>query len=363
MQPTISVIIPMYNAERYIGLTLESVLAQEFNDFELILIDDCSTDRTLEIAKSINDPRIEIIENKENLGGANGPGVVRNIGIERARGEFIYIMDNDDVILPDALKILLDTAVKTGADVVINAKNFLVENNDFMSFAEIPNLLIQDRGKKTSDTVAGDLKKRLLEEYALNNSPAAPWNHLYRREFLKRSGVRFRPIEIHDDGVFLIELLCATPNIVKIDEPFYIWRRQNESITHSTLFNFEGFAKRVRSFLRITDSLDEILPKALEREYGEVDYYFVDLICLNIKDRAIVRALRHGYNAEPIKSWEVVRRELKAHYGSDMPILRKMMHGYFVEVLYNKSIDEKENLRLRLTMKKIKEEVNRLIPF
>ena len=270
-------------------------------------------------------------------------------------------MDNDDVLLPDALGILLKAAVGSGADVVINTKNFLVEQNEFTSLDEIPQLLIQERGKM--NPIATDLKKRVLEEYALNSSPAAPWNHLYRREFLQSSGVRFRPIEIHDDGVFLIELLCSTNKIAKIAEPFYIWRRQNESITHSTLFNVEGFAKRVRSFLIIIDSIDEVLPKALEREYGEVDYYLVDLICLNIKDRAIVRALRHVYNSDPSQSWSIIRAELKAHYGKDMPMLHRMMYGYFVEVLHNKSIGEKENLRLRLTMQKIKEEVNRLIPF
>ena len=69
MEPKVSVIVPMYNAERYVGLAIESILAQEFRDFELILIDDCSTDRTLEIAKSFNDRRIIIVENDFNRGG------------------------------------------------------------------------------------------------------------------------------------------------------------------------------------------------------------------------------------------------------------------------------------------------------
>ena len=170
MTPKISVIVPMYNAERYVGLAIESILAQEFRDFELILIDDCSTDRTLEVAKSINDPRIRIIENEENLGGENGSGVVRNIGIEKARGEYIYFMDDDDVILPDALEVMLKAAIESKADVLINTKNFLVENNDFTSFSEISDLLIQERGKM--NPINADLKKRVLEEYALSNSPA-----------------------------------------------------------------------------------------------------------------------------------------------------------------------------------------------
>ena len=333
MTPTISVIMPMFNVEKYLRLAIDSILAQTFGDFELILIDDASTDRTLEIAKSFDDRRIKIIELEKNLGGASGPGVVRNVGIEQASGEYVYSMDDDDVLMPDALQTMLNAAVETGADVVINTRNFLVANNDFTRLDEITELLIQDRGDV--DPINTDLKRRLMEEYAFCKSPAAPWNHLYRREFLRRSGIQFRPLEIHDDGIWLIELLCATSNIAKLAEPVYIWRRRDESITHSTMTNFDGFAKRVRSFLIILDVIDEILPPALEREYGEVDEYFIDLLSLHVKNRAVVRALRSGYRISPTECWRVVRRELKARYGSDVPILRKMLNGYFLEVLNN----------------------------
>lgn len=69
MEPKISVIMPMYNCEKYVGLAIETLLNQTFKNFEAILIDDCSTDRTLEIAKSFSDPRLKIIRNKKNLGG------------------------------------------------------------------------------------------------------------------------------------------------------------------------------------------------------------------------------------------------------------------------------------------------------
>ena len=69
MTPKVSVIIPMFNCEKYVGLAIETVLAQTFRDFELILIDDASTDRTLEVAKQFDDSRIRIIESENNLGG------------------------------------------------------------------------------------------------------------------------------------------------------------------------------------------------------------------------------------------------------------------------------------------------------
>ena len=358
--PKISVIIPMYNAEKYVGLAIETMLAQTFRDFELILIDDASTDRTLEVAKQFDDPRIRIIKNDKNLGGENGPGVVRNIGLDHARGEYIYFMDNDDVIMPEALEVMIGPAKKTNADVLINTKNFLADSNDFTSLGEIPNLRIQNRGK--NNPVAKDLKKRVLEEYAINNSSAAPWNHFYRNKFLKKSGIRFKDIVIHDDGVFLLELLCATPNIVKLAEPFYLWRQRKTSLTFSTFDNADGFAKRVRSFLIILEWFQEILTRALQKQYGEVDYYFIDLICLNIKNRAFTRALRYGYGVDPTASWEILRRELEARYGKNTSLLRKMVHGYFIESIANRSANE-ENERLKLTMQQIKGEINRLITF
>ena len=210
--------------------------------------------------------------------------------------------------------------------------------------------------------VSKDLKKRVMEEYALKRASAAPWTQFFRRDFLKKSGIRFKEIVIHDDGVFLLELLCATSNIVKIAEPFYIWRRRNTSLTFSTVDNPEGFAKRIRSFLIILEHFNEILTRALKKQYGEVDYYFIDLVCLNIKNRAFTRALRYGYGVDPVASWEILRRELEARYGKNMPLLRKMVHGYFIESIANQIATE-ENANLRGMLKYLKEEANRVVQF
>ena len=85
--PKISVVVPMYNAENFINVCIISILEQTFKDFELILIDDCSTDKTFEIAKSFNDSRIKLLQNEKNLGM---PGSVRNVGIDAAQGEYIF---------------------------------------------------------------------------------------------------------------------------------------------------------------------------------------------------------------------------------------------------------------------------------
>ena len=98
--PKVTVFIPAYNREKYIGDAIESVLAQTYTDFEILLIDDGSTDRTVEIMHSYTDPRLRIIRNEKNLGIPK----TRNKGIENARGQYIAMLDSDDRAYPIRLE-------------------------------------------------------------------------------------------------------------------------------------------------------------------------------------------------------------------------------------------------------------------
>jgi len=97
--PKVTVIMAVYNAERFVRETVESILSQTLKDFEFIIVNDCSTDRTAEILKSYADRRIKIIDNKKNL----GPAESRNIGLRRAKGAYIAVTDQDDISLPERL--------------------------------------------------------------------------------------------------------------------------------------------------------------------------------------------------------------------------------------------------------------------
>ena len=112
--PLISVILPTYNGEKYLAETLESVLNQTYKNLEIIITDDCSTDRTVEIVKSYNDERIKLYVNEKNLGIANNT----NKALSLATGEFIMMQDHDDVSSPfraeGMLKVLLENKDLTG---------------------------------------------------------------------------------------------------------------------------------------------------------------------------------------------------------------------------------------------------------
>ena len=95
----VSVVIPAYNRERYLADAVDSVLAQTFTDFELLIVDDGSRDRTVEIAKSYRDPRIRLVRHERNRGVA----AARNTGVAEARGAYVAFLDSDDVAYPDRL--------------------------------------------------------------------------------------------------------------------------------------------------------------------------------------------------------------------------------------------------------------------
>ncbi len=97
--PKVTVFIPIYNREAYVGAAIDSVLAQSFRDFELLLIDDGSTDRSVEVLRSYNDPRVRVVCNGRNLGQPE----TRNRGLALARGQYIAMLDSDDIARPDRL--------------------------------------------------------------------------------------------------------------------------------------------------------------------------------------------------------------------------------------------------------------------
>lgn len=128
MSPKISVIIPLYNKESSINKTVESVLSQTFMDFELLIIDDGSTDNSLECLSTFKDKRIKIISKKNG-----GVSDARNFGIKASSSEYIYFLDADDIITEDCLSVFVDL-IEKHKDAAVFVANFKVVNTDGSEF-------------------------------------------------------------------------------------------------------------------------------------------------------------------------------------------------------------------------------------
>lgn len=120
MDKLVTVITPLYNAQNYIAQTIQSVLTQTYTHWEMIIVDNCSTDESRNIVKSFTDDRIQLIELEYNSGGPARP---RNIGIENAKGEYIAFLDSDDVWMAEKLQIQIDVIVSGDYDIVHSLAN------------------------------------------------------------------------------------------------------------------------------------------------------------------------------------------------------------------------------------------------
>ena len=219
-QPKISVVIPMYNATKYIKTTIDSVLAQSFEDFELIVIDDHSSDGSFEFVRdSYSDPRIKLLRNFKNLGDTE----TRNAGLEFSRGEYVYFMDHDDAILPETLETLIDAAEKSQADIVFMNSVLIPKNYEFTydDDVELDRILRNNPNPRFFST---NVLERLQKEFINRDCLWEPWIKLHRRDFLLTNDLFFPPIFATSDLLLHFATLLVAKKLQMIDASCYIHR-------------------------------------------------------------------------------------------------------------------------------------------
>ena len=184
----LSVIIPVYNGDKYIANGLDSLLNQTFKDFEVICINDCSTDNSFKILKeyALKDNRIIIINNEKNLGAA----LTRNVGINRAKGEYIYFLDADDYIDEKYLECMVKKIEQEKCDVVLNL-SILNETNGNSFPYKHPSMPEINPDGEYLDKIT-----------TIHDAPCFIWARIYRKSFLNENKLRFLDIHATDDVVF-----------------------------------------------------------------------------------------------------------------------------------------------------------------
>ena len=218
----ISIIMPCYNSEKYLGSCLDSVLAQTFEDFEVILVDDGSQDDTLKIAQvyAQKDARVRVLA-KEN----GGVAAARNLGLDNAAGEWITFVDSDDLLPRDALETLFSGAEDT-VDMIVCAH----ETFDEMGCRKtvIPETRWMDkRGENQRRAVA----LRLIEGDCVLNIMC---NKLHRRALLEREGIRLKEgVKIAEDALFNLETVLCGAGIAYVNHVAYHYRTHSGSAMHT----------------------------------------------------------------------------------------------------------------------------------
>ncbi len=211
--PQVSIVVPVYNCESYMERSLDSILSQSYSDFELILVNDGSTDGSGAICDRVaeRDSRVRVIH-KEN----GGAGSARNAGIEAAEGLYILFPDADDYYEPDMLRTMLEAEEKTEADLVICGYHCFDEKGPCEDVVPEARLL----------ETAADVRQFFTGLFP-HGLVGYPWNKLYKKEMIDRFGLRFTDMRRFQDGVFNLAYFEHVETCCVLDQALYHYRVNN----------------------------------------------------------------------------------------------------------------------------------------
>jgi succinoglycan biosynthesis protein ExoO len=252
MNPKVSVILPAYNSEQYITKAILSLLKQTYQNFEVIIVDDGSTDATAKIAANLADDRFKIIRKRRNQGVA----AARNTALKIARGKWITLLDADDWYAPERLEKLLQVAHNNRAD--------LIADNLF---------LIHDRARypwstlfaenQYSELLVGsiDTATFIKTDQPAKNVCKRSWSlgytkPLIRREFLLDWGIEYdETIEVGEDFVLYLQCLTHGASLLLVSQPYYYYRNRDASLSRRSWFDYLDQSCQLISNLIETEEL------------------------------------------------------------------------------------------------------------
>ena len=246
----LSIVIPVYNGEKYIEETLRYIQASTYDDFEIIIVNDGSKDQSGEIVDRLSreDSRIKYYYKKNG-----GIASARNYGMDKAAGKYICFVDQDDIVLPDMFEILIDDLKKTGADF---AQGSVSQNMEDMKQRVEESAATIKKGTPEYDHCLGALIVRGGVIETPHRVDCNIWNKIYSLDFLRKYKIQFKSfLDYEDDWIFTIGALKNAKVVTVRQQIIYIWRDNEQSESRNRVVHdkyLEDFYRRhceLRSFL------------------------------------------------------------------------------------------------------------------
>lgn len=314
----ISVVLPVFNGERYIKKAIDSVLNQSLDDFELIIVNDGSTDNTLEIINGFNDKRIILI-NQEN----RGPGAARNRALEIAKGEYVMFLDCDDWFFEDAFETAYSEASQKDTDITI----FQIIKFDSGNFSENNWFNLNNFNETFENRVFNPHECR---DFLFDISVSA-CQKIFKREFLNKINARFPEGIYFEDMPFFFYTFLNAERISIIKKHLYVRQKHPGSITES-----------VDSKFLDTVPAGQILMDIFI-ESGFYDMYRFDLLAFKINGpRYALMGIEDKYKEELywlIKDdYEEIRKT--QYYGDYLEDLGPVKRKFFTDILKSDDYNE-----------------------
>ena len=291
----ISVIIPIYNVEKYLIKCLESICNQEFEDYEVILINDGSTDNSWNIAEKYREKYQDKIKllNQEN----SGVSVARNTGLSYAKGKYVCFVDSDDYVEKTYLSELYKVAKKNNADLVFSAFRSVDEDGKVIKYIG-ENRFTPDKEYSFKESE---------ELFLIQN---APWAKLYRKDIIEEYNLYFPPKVWYEDVIFTKEYLINTSKCVYCDEVLYNYLQRSGSA-----MNAQGERN-----LEIFGAIEEVTNYYKERNVYERYQQVIEFVAIDhIFISCLVRILRYSKD-------KFFYRRVRKKFEETFPLYRKNIY-------------------------------------
>lgn len=286
--PLVSIIVPVYNVEKYLGQCLDSLISQTLQNIEIICVNDASPDNSLAILKQYEakDKRIVVIDLKENLclGGA------RNKGIEYSRAEYITFVDSDDWLDSKMCEELYNAIIEKDGEIALancyvykginNIREYVHYNVDIFNCSE-------------------KVRKR---SFILKTSPA--WGNLYLKKLFVNNGLYFPEHTFYEDVAIIPTIILLADKVVKVDKALYYYRQDNVSITRRKnnyrFFELRNAANIFRENMKYYSFYEEY-KNEIDFQYNNLYYLSIIWGCLigfNPIDKKGIRKIRNEISLE-----------------------------------------------------------------
>ncbi len=329
--PKISIIVPYYNSEDFLERCIESILKQTFSDFELILVNDGSTDKSSQISQAFADldSRVTLLQ-KEN----GGQGSARNLGLDHVRGNYIGFVDSDDFIEPQMYEILYEKIILNDADLAICGYNiFRKKNGTPKPFTKIRDVILFNNFS---------LMKTYLSESYISGGPC---NKLYKKNLF--DNLRFPILKMREDAYVMPYIIKNTTKAVFVGEDLYNWFLREGSTERSS------FTMNNLSAMESINPLEEVVQNNYPSLFGYVEM-----------ERALTRVylLSKIISSGFLKKYRELYIELLDELNTDFKRLEQYKYINPKQYKYIRFVAKKNNLfiiyeyvinKLKITIKRI----------
>ncbi len=327
MKPKISIIVPVYNCEKYLDEAIKSVLNQTLRELEVIIVNDGSTDNSLDIANKYSsiDNRVKVLTQDNQ-----GVSAARNLGLEAAKGEYIGFIDGDDWIESDMYKTLYSIAIKENVDLVISNFEQELEGKNIISRLDIStDIVLKEK----------DIVKKVLPQFLQHEKLNTVCNKLFKSEIIKNYNIRFpKGVALGEDGVFNINYFTNIKSLMYIDYSGYHYREVEGSATRN-IFEKDYFSRSLEVY-------NEEIPSIYYKYFGQD--YLEELKAIKFINNII--SYTHIYfkpqdNISFIQRYKYVKKMIKNDY------VNKVLNKYFRTIYKDKS--RYEMILLKLIKKRL----------